>query len=278
MIARLKLYIKDSFLYVVARPIYKFLERIYDYLRLIVFKLFPVIGRRSYNAMQKQQYKKYTGSFNDSMQLCVGEFDAHESYPYEDYLLEEYSGPRGIALDFACGMGRMMSRFKPLFDVVDGVDLSAENIEYAEKYLLGKGYSNETFNLYESSGLGVNIGKLEHYDFIYSTIALQHISVYDIRLGIFKDLFEMLKPSGACCFQMGFGWDNGTHWFDNRFTARSTNAGADVCVPDENHLDAIKKDFENIGYQNIKFEMKLSPHPEKGNTYHPIWLFIHMSK
>ena len=60
------------------------------------------------------------------MQLCVGEFDAHESYPYEDYLLEEYSGPRGIALDFACGMGRMMSRFKPLFDVVDGVDLSAE--------------------------------------------------------------------------------------------------------------------------------------------------------
>jgi hypothetical protein len=50
MIARLKLYIQDSVLYVVARPVYKVLERVYDFLRLIVFKLFPAIGRRSYNA------------------------------------------------------------------------------------------------------------------------------------------------------------------------------------------------------------------------------------
>ena len=77
---------------------------------------------------------------------------------------------------------------------------------------------------------------------------------------------------------MGFGWDNNTHWFDNNFSARTTNAGADVSVPDESHLPAIKNDFERIGYKDIEFEFKLSPHPELGSIYHPIWLFIHMSK
>jgi len=275
---RLKIYIRNSFLYVVLRPIYKFLENIYDTFRSIIFKLLPVFGQRSYNSMQKQQYKKYTGSFADSMELCVGEFKSHEAYPYEQYLLEHYSGTYGIVLDFACGMGRMMNRFMPIFETVDGVDLSLEYITYAEKYLKEKGNSLGKFNLYQSSGMGVDIGKPEHYDFIFSTIALQHICVYDIRLSIFKDLWALLKPDGSCCFQMGFGWDNGTHWFSNKFTARSTNAGLDICIPDESHLEGIRKDFENIGYKDVKFEMKLSPHPEKGNTYHPIWLFIHMKK
>jgi len=277
MIKQLKKYIQNSFLYGVLRPIYKMFEKIYDGFRFIGFKLFPALGKVSYNSMQKEQYKKYTESFAKSAEICVGEFDAHEAYPYEEYLLEHYSGKRGIALDFACGMGRMMNRFMPLFGTVDGVDLSSENITYASRYLTENAHSADKFNLYQSSGVGVEIDKPGHYDFIYSTIALQHICVYDIRLSIFKDLFTLLKPGGSCCFQMGFGWDNGTHWFSNKYTARSTNSGVDVCIPHERDLESIRQDFEKIGYKNVKFERKLSPHPT-GNNYHPIWLFIHMEK
>lgn len=274
---QLKVYIQQSFLYPVLRPIYKALEKIYDICRLIVFKFIPSLGMNSYNSMQKQQYKTYTESFAKSAEICVGEFEAHETYPYEQYLLEHYSGERGIALDFACGMGRMMNRFSTIFQTVDGVDLSSANVSYADRYLKENGNSSEKFNLYQSSGMGVEIGKTEHYDFIYSTIALQHICVYDIRLNIFKDLFTLLKPGGSCCFQMGFGWDNGIHWFSNNFTARSTNSGADVSIPHDSHLESIREDFEKIGFKSIKFVKKLSPHPT-GNNYHPIWLFIHMEK
>ena len=277
MINQLKVYIQNSFLYGILRPIYKFFQKIYDGFRVVGFKFFPALGKISYNSMQKEQYKKYTASFAKSAEICVGEFAAHEAYPYEEYLLEHYIGERGIALDFACGMGRMMHRFMPLFGTVDGVDLSPENITYANKYLTENAHSASKFDLYQSSGVGVEIDKPGHYDFIYSTIALQHICVYDIRLSIFKDLFTLLKSGGSCCFQMGFGWDNGTHWFSNTYTARSTNSGVDVCIPHESHLEGIRQDFEKIGYKNVRFERKLSPHPT-GNNYHHIWLFIHMEK
>ena len=126
--------------------------------------------------------------------------------------------------------------------------------------------------------MGVSIDKKDYYDFIFSTIALQHISVYEIRKSIFKDLWSLLKPGGSCCFQMGFGWDNGNYWFSNKYTARSTNGGDDVSIPDDSHLEGIKKDFEDIGFKNVEFKMELSPHPEMGNNYHPIWLFNHLDK
>lgn len=278
MSAQIKAFLRESILYPLLHPIYKFLLYFYDILRTFLFTIFPTLGLSSYNSMQIKEYKNYSNNFNNAMELCVGNFQAHEAYPYEKYLMERYKGERKIALDFACGMGRMMNRFMDLFDKVDGVDLSLENITYAKQYLEENGHSEHKFDLYQSTGMGVSIDKKDYYDFIFSTIALQHISVYEIRKSIFKDLLSLLKPGGSCCFQMGFGWDNGNYWFSNKYTARSTNGGDDVSIPDDSHLAGIKKHFEDIGFKNVEFKMELSPHPEMGNNYHPIWLFIHLDK
>ena len=227
--------------------------------------------------MQKKEYSRYTKSFDDSKDLCVGNFDVHEAYPYEEYLLQHYKGKSGVALDFACGMGRMMKRMLNHFDVVDGVDINEKNINYVVKYLSGAGISEQRYSTFVSNGYGVS-GLDKSYDFIYSTIALQHICVYDVRRKIFEDLFAALKDGGSCCFQLGFGWNNNTHWFDNNYVSRTTNGAGDVSIPNSDHLDAIKNDFKKIGFKDIKYDFKISPHPEHGDKYHPIWIFIHMKK
>lgn len=268
---------KNIILHRILKPAYYFALLILDHLRQVWYSFFPNSGMESYKQMQKRAYASYTGNFEDSKNLCVGAFDAHQRYAYEDYLLEHFDGLNGTALDFACGMGRMMHRMQKHFEIVDGVDLSQNNLEFAKAYLSECGVSHEKYSLFLSDGIGVK-GISKKYDFIYSTIALQHICVYSIRAQIFKDLYSLLKYGGCCCFQMGYGWDNKIHWFDNNYVARSTNAGCDVTIPNSNHLDAITKDFEAMGFKDIRYEFKISPHPEFGDNYHPIWIFIHMKK
>jgi hypothetical protein len=264
-------------LYKVLKPLYYLLINIADFFRQWLYVFFPSIGIKRYQKMQQECYRGYTENFEDAKNLCVGAFDAHQKYPYEKYLLEHFDGKFGIALDFACGMGRMMERMLNHFEFVDGVDLSNKNLEYARKYLGDSGVSHDKYTLFQSDGIGVK-GINKKYDYIYSTIALQHICSHSIRTLIFKDLNTLLKDGGKCCFQMGFGWDNGINWFDNDYAARSTNAGSDVTIPNLHHLCAITKDFETMGFKDIHYKYKISPHPEHGNMYHPIWIFIYMNK
>ena len=268
---------KKSLIYRTASAYFHKFLKIIDFFRSLWFSLYPDKGIKNYQKMQKRSYQSYTNDFEDSKNLCVGNFDIHESYPYEEYLLEKYRGNFGNALDFACGMGRMINRMSNHFKFVDGVDLNKNNLDYAHQYLSKNGLSNERYSLFLSDGIGVN-GINKKYDFIYSTIALQHICSHTIRTQIFKDLNKLLKEGGSCCFQMGFGWDNGINWFDNNFSARTTNAGNDVTIPNSYHLDSITEDFESMGYKDISYEYKISPHPEHGNLYHPIWIFIHLKK
>jgi ubiquinone/menaquinone biosynthesis C-methylase UbiE len=266
---------KNELLYKLLRNLYHIIIKIIDAIRSKWYSFFPGTGLKSYQNMQKNIYNNYTSNYEDAKHLCVGQFDKHQSYPYEEYLLEHYNGNKGIALDFACGIGRMVERMLNHFEIVDGVDLNKNNIDFAKKYLSENNIENDRFSLFQSDGIGVQ-GINKKYDFIYSTIALQHICSHKIRTLIFKDLNKLLKEDGSCCFQMGFGWDNGINWFDNNYAARTTNAGSDITIPNSDHLNAITKDFEIMGFKDIRYEFKISPHPELGNTYHPIWIFIHM--
>jgi len=235
-------------------------------------------GVRRYNRMQVKAYTNYTMTYDDAIHRCVGRFEEHERYPYEKYLLDKYEGNIDIALDFGCGIGRMMNRMLHHAQFVHGVDISEKNLQYAHRYLLSHGWPENRFRLFQSNGLGCNIDSGVFYDFIYSTIVLQHIAVHKIRYQIISDMFSMLKEGGICSIQMGFGWDNGTHWFDNAYGARSTNAGHDVSIPNETHLDSITKDLIGIGFSSIEYVKNISPHQGCGLDYHPEWLFIHMRK
>lgn len=229
--------------------------------------------------MQKKEYKWRTNNYEAAKNLCVGSFNDQESYPYDKYLLERYSSKTEYALDFGCGMGRMMNRMLNIFPYVDGADLMQENLNYASRYLTSENQINqERYNLFLTDGRNCKISPIYKYDFIYSTICLQHIPVYKIRFEIFHDLYQLLNINGQCCFQMVFGYDNGVHWFHNEYMAPDTNGALDVSIPDESHFPMIEKDFKLIGFRNVEFIIKESPHAKNAQISHLYWIFIHLWK
>src|SRR5688572_216541 len=89
-----------------------------------------------YIRMQKSIYEnpKFTS------EQIVGNYAWHEEFPYESLLLyingdirkpifDNFSDK--VALDFACGPGRMVPRMKKFFSKVDGADISKNLIEEA---------------------------------------------------------------------------------------------------------------------------------------------------
>ena len=140
-----------------------------------------------YTQMQKNEY--FGGTSNHP---------EHNSNPdYWDILLGDLKDKENwndkVALDFACGKGRNVSNMFNLcnWNRVDGIDISIGNIDYNKET-----YKNQNSNWYSTNGIDVSDLKAGEYDFIMSTIALQHIPVYDIRKSLISDLFRTLKPNG----------------------------------------------------------------------------------
>jgi 2-polyprenyl-3-methyl-5-hydroxy-6-metoxy-1,4-benzoquinol methylase len=92
---------------------------------------------QDYALMQKQYYEKEADNMNAS-----GNHRRHDANPdYKNILLGRLSATpeifkNEIALDFGCGQGRNVSNiiswFPNLFSVVEGVDISSNNIKYCE--------------------------------------------------------------------------------------------------------------------------------------------------
>lgn len=230
--------------------------------------------------MQKYIYKKMTTNIELSEEVCVGHFDAHQKFPYEDYLLEFYpqNKEKLIALDFGCGPGRMVKRMLSFFETVHGVDLVQNNLDFAKQNLKESGFENRQYEFFKTDGTGNDLSKIPFsYDFIFSTICLQHIPVHSIRMNILEQLYSLLKKDGYASFQMGYGWDNGVYWQDNHFNASTSNGGSDISIPDESHFPLIKKDLASIGFEVLSLEIKDNPHPYLDN-YHTNHLFINLKK
>ena len=247
-------------------------------------------GMCRYSDMQRRYYQNQARSYQLSMDRCVGNYKVHQAYPYKEYLLERYSGAYEKCLDFGCGMGRLMAQMLPPFDMVVGVDISENNIRHAKKYLSEEDIDDNKYDLFEVSGVGCDIDVDYKFDFAYSTICLQHICVHDTRNNIFKDIYDLLKGGGQACFQMGTGYlpkigggdgsvafQGDATWKDNHYDVAGTNSERDVFIPSAQDFPMIEEDFNEIGYEDVVFDIKESPHPENEH-YHSSWLFIHCSK
>lgn len=179
------------------------------------------------------------------------------------------------ALDFGCGKGRNVSNMRNLcdFERIDGVDLSQNNIDYCN---LTKDVKN---NFYKNNGLDINcIVENEKYDFVMSTIVLQHVCVYEIRYNLLKEIYRLLKKDGIFSFQMGYGESNEyqndakiTNYYENNYYALNSNGTFDVRVNSPNELI---KDLENIGFYNISYNIKKSW--EDGG--HLEWIYVRAQK
>ncbi len=217
-----------------------------------------------YTAMQKSQYANGTSNHPE-----------HNQNPdYWDILLgdlrdkEKWDGK--VALDFACGKGRNVTNMLNLCDWarVDGIDISEGNISHNKNE-----YASQNSNWYCNSGTDVSELKDNEYDFIMSTIALQHIPVYDIRKSLITDLLRTLKSGGIFSFQMGYGDDLQSElgprvsYFENHYDATGTNSICDVRI--QNEEDVIK-DLTNIGFVNVTTQIKDS----YSDSGHLKWIYV----
>ena len=200
----------------------------------------------------------------------------HNANPdYWDILLSDlknkdlWKGKTG--LDFACGKGRNVLNMFSICDWsrVDGIDISQANIDFCVNQY-SKSHSS---NWYCNNGIDVSDLKSNEYDFIMSTIALQHIPVYDIRKSLITDLLRTLKPGGLFSFQMGYG--EGLHspigvrssYYDNSYDASGTNSVHDVRVHKEQ--DVID-DLTEIGYTDVTTKVK----PSYSDSGHEKWIYV----
>lgn len=101
------------------------------------------------------------------------------------------------ALDFGCGVGRLTQAMANYFEHCYGIDISPKMIEMANKY--NKYGEKCTYIVNHSDNL--TVFPSDFFDFIYSTITLQHIEPINIKRYI-AEFIRTLRPRGLLVFQL----------------------------------------------------------------------------
>lgn len=235
------------------------------------------------------KYSKMQKNFYDSNATKMAQRDhaEHNDNPnYWDILLGDISDDMFEddneikALDFGCGTGRNVKNLLKDWNWkrVDGIDISENNIIEAKKNLIKlrhkeyeEGHTDSNrFKFHSNNGIDLLELKDNEYNFIMSTIVFQHISVYEIRLSLLRELYRVLKIGGIFSFQMGYNHNpkyNTVTYFENYYDATSTNSDCNVRVDNE---EDIKNDLKKIGFKNIQIIIKDS----FSDDVHPKWIYV----
>ena len=224
-------------------------------------------SNNKYTKMQKDQYRGGTSNHQEH----------NSNNDYWNILLNDIKNNDGwngkVALDFGCGKGRNVTNMLSLaeWSRVDGVDISEGNIEYCSKE-----YKEQNSDWYVNSGTDLKDLNKDEYDFVMSTITLQHIPVYDIRQNILKEILRVMKPGAVFSFQMTYGpvpkaGTKPASYHDNMYEATSTNSGWDVRISDEND---VVEDLHQIGFVNVTTNVRQS----FSDDQHPKWIYIRCEK
>lgn len=102
------------------------------------------------------------------------------------------------ALDFGCGVGRLTRAMSERFDHCIGVDISEQMITQARE--LNRDRVNCEFVLNISEDL--KIFPDHYFDFIYTSIVLQHLVHRSSILAYIREFCRLLSPSGLLVFQL----------------------------------------------------------------------------
>ena len=225
-----------------------------------------------YTQMQLNAYNGYASAWSESNRdPVVGSFDGHNNWEdYENLFKNFKNKSEMIGLDFGCGPGRNLVKYKDTFKRLDGVDISPVNIEKARGYTTNHGVDCE---LYVNNGVDLSAVPSDKYDFVMSVIALQHICVYDIRYSIMNDMYRVLKPGGSIALQMGYGSPSPitVGYYENYYDADGTNRTCDVCIES---VDQLEGDLTKIGFTNFSYTIgKVGP-----GDVHPHWIYFTATK
>ena len=233
-----------------------------------------------YVQMQKREYETLAGlgeckPGSITVDAVVGSWQQHDEWKdYEDYLMRYVpKNESWVALDYGCGPGRNIRRWSPIFQRIDGVDISQRNLENARVFIGDRVPVHKTPNLFVTDGMDCGNAPAASYDFVFSTICLQHICVHTVRQAIFKSLFACLRPAGRLSAQMGFGAPspNTVGYLEDYVQATGTNRMCDVAIASP---DQLKTDLEKIGFINFEFWIR----PVGPGDMHPNWIFFTATK
>jgi SAM-dependent methyltransferase len=271
-----------------------------------------------YQGKTEQNYLNMQKSFYEAdipAKAIVGNYIWHEEYPYETFLLFKNGDIRKpifdtfndkVALDFACGPGRMVKRMRYLFKRVDGCDISSRLLKEAEHYcnISGGGYASE---FYLTNGNDLGNAPKNFYDFIYCTISMQHIASHTIRKKILANMFAALKVGGKITLQMAYNPrapftnelpesvlvngmqirfffpQKGAAYLSDDFDATSTNGVYDVLIGKKDLVSVradLTKQFSNVAiwFSNISNyfnDLNGQNHPQFWATD---WIYLHGEK
>jgi len=228
----------------------------------------------NYSIMQRVQQDDEATKWNLSEKdYIAGPFEAHNLWPdYQTFLFQNMQlGEQSRALDFGCGFGRCIALYRDVFNTIDGVDISGIGLDKAREYLLSEGL--EIPNLYLSNGTDLREIPSDTYDVVYSVICLQHICVHQIRLGLMKEFYRVLKPGGLFTAQMGYGsvHPKSVGYYENKWDATGTNGTLDCRVEDEKQL---ADDLDAIGFTDFEYWLR----PTGPADIHEQWIFFRARK
>jgi ubiquinone/menaquinone biosynthesis C-methylase UbiE len=103
---------------------------------------------------------------------------------------------RGRALDFGCGVGRLSQALSAHFEAVHGVDISPSMLRHANRFNRFPGKCAYHLNSEDD----LRLFPENHFDFVYSSITLQHIEPRFAK-GYIRDFIRVVKPGGLVVFQ-----------------------------------------------------------------------------
>jgi len=105
--------------------------------------------------------------------------------------------PRGRALDFGCGVGRLTQALCGHFDQCSGVDIAPSMLAQAERF--NKYGSRCRYFLNQTDNL--HLFPDNSFDLVFSVIVLQHVEPESAKRYI-REFFRILSPGGLVVFQV----------------------------------------------------------------------------
>lgn len=203
----------------------------------------------------------------------VGWYDQHNADEKEARLLfgdldlypETY-----VALEYGCGPGRNIIKFKDFFARIDGADISEEILRKVPENLTHAGLPELKPNLYLTNGHSLEGVESGIYDVVFSIICMQHIGCHAWRQELYHEFYRVLRKGGYFTFQMGFGPGHplSVDYFHNY--DETDDRHRDTRVEDES---ALQKDLEDAGFKNFTHVITDPCH-----DVHPQWIWVTVQK
>ncbi len=202
----------------------------------------------------------------------VGWYDQHNADPKEaELLFGKIPNIPGdlVALEYGCGPGRNLIKFKDFFSQIDGADISKEILKKIHGNLEQAGVTTK-YRVWLNNGHSLPNVPSEAYDVVFSIICMQYIGCRSWRLELYQEFMRVLKPGGYFTFQMGFGPGHPLsvdyfHDYDE-----TDNKHRDTRVE---NVDDLKKDLEDIGF--IEFGHVIT---DPTHDLHPQWIWVSVRK